>query len=58
MESPNAYTYSDTASQIKSKVKSISLAGPNGTDLVVENATEPFVMWLEGKGLIHISLKL
>ena len=48
MEMANPYTYSDSSNSIKSDVKSISLTGANGTNIVVENATEPFEIILAG----------
>ena len=52
LEMANPFTYSDSSNQIKSDVKSISLAGENGTTLVVENATEPFEIILPGMDVV------
>ncbi len=48
VESANPYTYSDSASQVKTKVKGLSFTA-NGTTVKMENMSEPFVIWLDGK---------
>ena len=58
MESPNPYTYSDSASQIKTNVKALSFAYPNGTAIKMENTSEPFKIWLDGRLSIYISMNL
>ena len=49
MESANPYTYSDSASQVKTNVKALSFTYPNGTAMKMENMSEPFTIWLDGK---------
>ena len=53
MESPNPFTYSDSASQVKTNVKALSFAYPNGTAIKMENTSEPFNIWLDGRFSIH-----
>ena len=53
MESPNPFTYSDSASQIKTNVKALSFAYPNGTAIKMENTSEPFNIWLDGRLPVH-----
>ena len=53
MESPNPFTYSDSASQIKTNVKALSFAYPNGTAIKMENTSEPFNIWLDGRLSLH-----
>ena len=48
MESANPYTYSDSASQIKTNVKALSFTYPNGTAIKMENTSDPFNIWLDG----------
>jgi len=53
MESENPFTYSDSASSVNSKVKSLSFTDANGTTIKMENMTEDFVIWQDGKpGLV------
>ncbi len=53
VESANPYTYSDSASQVKTKVKGLSFTA-NGTTVKMENMSEPFVIWLDGMKLIEL----
>ena len=53
MESANPYTYSDSASQVKTNVKALSFTYPNGTAIKMENTTEPFVIWLDGESTVQ-----
>ncbi len=53
VESANPYTYSDSASQVKTKVKGLSFTA-NGTTVKMENMSEPFVIWLDGMKLIGL----
>ena len=48
MVSPNPFTYSDSAKDIKSDVKSLSFKDENGTEIVVQDS-EPIDIWIEGE---------
>ena len=49
LESPNPFTYSDSASEVKSKVISMTMKNPDGTPMEVAGTDDPIEMWIPGK---------
>lgn len=57
MESPNPFTYSDTANTVKSKVKSLSFTDPDGNTISVEDS-EPIDIYMEGMNFASLGLHI
>ena len=53
MESPNPFTYTDSADAVTGKVMSMSMKNADGSPKKVANLTTPIAMRLPGKVIIH-----